>query len=362
MDKIQIDHSLFMSSLENINEQVLAMKDLLLQSQNPDYTMPVIGRKLSGERIAPIKNEMAEILAMKIEESQFRTKDYALERQLEKKKHLLSTEIKSFRNEVHKIVLSGGPCAGKTTAITKLSELLRDRGYCVFIVPEAATMIFQSGGTLRFDKFTDEMKMKFQYFLMMIQMSLEDSLLGIACNSNPGCHVVLLCDRGVMDGSAYIEKSLWEQILHDYDLNIHRIRDQRYDFVIHISSAANGAEEHFSDKNNAARSETLEFARMIDRRLEEAWIDHPHFVQINNTFNTFEEKIQSVVDSVYQFLGIPVNTNFYNKFLVANPHDKIVGHLESKEQIKVHTFGLTDVIFFKDELKRELTYFRKRVG
>ena len=45
----------------------------------------------------------------------------------------------------YKIVLTGGPCAGKTTALDRLSAYLRERGFRVFTVPEAATMLFSNG-------------------------------------------------------------------------------------------------------------------------------------------------------------------------------------------------------------------------
>lgn len=289
--------------------------------------------------------------------------DLNIERMVEKKKERLNSEVKSIQPEVFKVVFTGGPCAGKTTAITKLVDNLRDKGYTTFVVPEAATIIFQSGGNLNLATYTSEMKVKFQFFLMMIQMSLEDCLLGIARNTDPTGNVVLLCDRGTMDGRAYLEKQLWEQILNDYDLNLQRIRDQRYDLVIHISTAAFGAEDFYSDKTNSARHESLEFARFIDRNLEEAWIDHPHFVQINNkAFANFDEKIAAVINTVYKYLGIETSLDFYNKYLVANPQDQLAELLEAIPDIKVHTYRITDILFFKDEKKQELTYFRKRVS
>lgn len=290
-----------------------------------------------------------------------RSFDLNIERMVERKKQQLNSEVKAIQPEVFKVVFTGGPCAGKTTAITKLTELLREKGYTTFVVPEAATLISQSGGNLNLAIYTDQQKVKFQFFLMMIQMSLEDCLLGIARNANPTGNVVLLCDRGTMDGRAYVEKQLWEQILNDHDLNQHRIRDQRYDLVIHITTAANGAEESYSDKTNAARHESIDFARHIDRNLEEAWIDHPHFVQINNQFPSFEEKISAVINTVYKYLGMDVPLDFYNKYLVANPQGQLETLLEKLPGVKLHTYHITDILFFKDEKKQELTYFRKRV-
>ena len=85
-----------------------------------------------------------------------------------------------------------------------------------------------------------------------------------------------------MDGSAYVPKHLWERILTDYDLVESKLRDQRYDLVIHMSTAADGAENFYTLGNNEARSENMTFAMELDKKLQEAWIDHPNFVQIHN--------------------------------------------------------------------------------
>lgn len=158
-------------------------------------------------------------------------------------------------------------------------------------------------------------------------MSIEDAMAGLACTSG-GANVVLLCDRGTMDGRAYMSKKNWEELLNEHELSLQKIRDQRYDLVIHLSSAANGAESYYSLSNNKARHEDLEFARTLDKKLEEAWIDHPNFVLINNDFKNFEEKINSIVMTVFKFLLIPVGTRFYKKYLIANPIGKLEEILE----------------------------------
>lgn len=63
-------------------------------------------------------------------------------------------------------------------------------------------------------------------------------------------NIVLLCDRGTMDGSAYVSKDIWNRIINDYDLNENKLRDFRYDLVIHLSSAADGAVEYYTLENN----------------------------------------------------------------------------------------------------------------
>ena len=46
---------------------------------------------------------------------------------------------------MHKIVLTGGPCAGKTTALSKIDNELTNMGYKVFIIDEVATRIINEG-------------------------------------------------------------------------------------------------------------------------------------------------------------------------------------------------------------------------
>ena len=45
--------------------------------------------------------------------------------------------------------------------------------------------------------------------------------------------------------------------MSEYDLSIDKIRDKRYDLVIHMSTAADGAEKFYNNDTNEARSEGL---------------------------------------------------------------------------------------------------------
>lgn len=74
-------------------------------------------------------------------------------------------------------------------------------------------------------------------------MHLEDTFSNIASSSDKP--VIILCDRGVMDGYAYSEKHVWDQVLSDMGWNEAMIRDERYEAVIHMVTAAHGAEEYY---------------------------------------------------------------------------------------------------------------------
>ena len=52
--------------------------------------------------------------------------------------------------------------------------------------------------------FTFDMQVKFQIQLMKTQIALEDNFVELA--KNEGKRAVVLCDRGLMDGSAYISQ------------------------------------------------------------------------------------------------------------------------------------------------------------
>ena len=116
----------------------------------------------------------------------------------------------------------------------------------------------------------------------MLQISLEDIMTGLATTNENNNKIVILSDRGTMDGSAYLSKELWDTMLDQYDLNQNKLCNQRYDLVIHLSTTADGAEQFYQLENNEARHENIKFALEIDKKLQEAYIEHQNFIQIHN--------------------------------------------------------------------------------
>ena len=51
--------------------------------------------------------------------------------------------------EITRIVLTGGPCAGKTSALARIQNEFSKLGYFVIFVPEAATEAILSGASPR---------------------------------------------------------------------------------------------------------------------------------------------------------------------------------------------------------------------
>ena len=145
-------------------------------------------------------------------------------------------------------------------------------------------------------------------------MALEDIFIDIALNSEQ--KTVIICDRGVMDGSAYTDTNVWQALLDETAWNTIQLRDRRYEAVIHMVTAADGAEEFYTDSNNEARYESPEEARKLDKKLIDAWVGHPHFSIIDNKISNFQTKVDKCVETVCRYIGIPTPTSFYKKFLL----------------------------------------------
>lgn len=47
--------------------------------------------------------------------------------------------LENIQKKIFKVVITGGPCAGKSTAMSKMVEEFTAHGYTVLIVPETAT-------------------------------------------------------------------------------------------------------------------------------------------------------------------------------------------------------------------------------
>jgi len=49
---------------------------------------------------------------------------------------------------MYKICLTGGPCAGKSSALKKIKEEMNSLGFLVFMVPETPTITAEGGGMI----------------------------------------------------------------------------------------------------------------------------------------------------------------------------------------------------------------------
>lgn len=173
-----------------------------------------------------------------------------------------------------RVVLTGGPGGGKTTA----ADLFRrEIGEGVVVVREAATLLYSGG----FPRGGDHgVRFATQKAIYYVQTNLEDAQYANYTNR------VLLCDRGTVDGAVY-----WPEKPDDFFTALNTTLEAelaRYDAVLFFETAAVGNVS--IEGGNPIRIESNEEAIRLDQKLKSLWSQHPRFVFIPHN-HSFIKKI-----------------------------------------------------------------------
>lgn len=202
--------------------------------------------------------------------------------------------------EIHKIVITGGPCGGKTTALEVVSKIFREEGFTVLTVNETATELIKDG-IKPFGNEKDRLKiLDFQKLILEAQLAKE-KIREYAANVCENEKVVILHDRGIFDNRAYLTDEEFQKMIEEKGLKEAKMLSN-YDLVIHLVTAANGKEEYYTTLNNTARTETPEEARKKDDDTMEAWSNHPNLKIVGNDC-LFDEKMHIVGNIIRDHLG-----------------------------------------------------------
>ena len=228
---------------------------------------------------------------------------------------LLSFDSDKKQVKITKIVLTGGPCAGKTTALSWINNYFTNRGYTVLFVPETATELITNGVA----PWTCGTSVDFQVTQMKLQ-KCKEQLYEAAARTMNNEKVLIVCDRGMLDSKAYVKDVEFKKILKALNTTEIKERDE-YDAVFHLTTAAKGAEAAYTLSNNAARTETPEQARVLDDKVISSWTGHPHFRIIDNSTD-FEEKLERLLNEITTFMGEPVPYEIERKFIIYFPDIK----------------------------------------
>lgn len=108
-----------------------------------------------------------------------------------------------------------------------------------------------------------------------------------------------------------MSKDAWDKLLRSVGIHTVDVRDNRYNQVIHLVTAADGAEDYYNCEDNPTRTEGVELARVIDRATCQAWVGHPYIDIIDNS-TAFEEKLTRML-SVSMILMLIASS--YNCFV-----------------------------------------------
>lgn len=171
-----------------------------------------------------------------------------------------------------KIVLTGGPSGGKTTALSILKETF---GNQIALVQEAATLIY-SGGFPRKDN--SPVHIEHAQRIIFYTVHQLENLAAATSEAN-----LIVCDRGTIDGAVY-----WPHGPEDFFSAMDSSLEAelaRYDAVIHLSPPP---EKDFYQATNV-RTETMEQAFAIDDKILQIWEKHPNRLVIPRDKHYFEK-------------------------------------------------------------------------
>lgn len=159
-------------------------------------------------------------------------------------------------HERKRIVLTGGPSAGKTAVL----ELVRQH-FCqhTVVLPQAAAILFR-GGLSR--GASERERRATERAIYHLQLAIESTVDDI---HEPA---LVVCDRGTVDGAAYWPDpgSLWSAVGTTRDAEL-----RRYDVVIHMRTPDATA----YDRQNPLCIESASEAELVDAHIMEAWAGHP---------------------------------------------------------------------------------------
>lgn len=179
-------------------------------------------------------------------------------------------------HDIRKVVLTGGPGAGKTAVLEMLRNSLCQH---VKVLPEAASIVFGGGFPREDDLACQRAAQRAIYFL---QRELE-------VTGEAHAPAVLLCDRGTIDGLAY-----WPGPVDDFWASTKTTLAAelaRYDLVLHLRTPQLG---QGYNHQNPLRTESATSAARIDERLRAVWEQHPRRVEVAASGDFLDKAISAL--------------------------------------------------------------------
>lgn len=201
--------------------------------------------------------------------------------------------------EIKTIVLTGGPSSGKSQSMPHIKEHLEKCGYKVICIDETSTQIINSNVHWRDEKVDI---MTYQQAIFKMQKSKEDVFLDVA-KKIAYDKVVILCDRGLLDGKAYIDETRFNIISALNGITSEQDLLNRYDMVFYLDTTAGKENLSYGNESNKARTSTITEAQTFGKRVRECWSKHKRLVDIPCT-PRFEDKVNLICSHIDHHLNI----------------------------------------------------------
>lgn len=184
-----------------------------------------------------------------------------------------------------KIVVTGGPQAGKSTMIDLAFKTAKKEKRNIFVLHETATQIISGGVEFHKNHYT------FQRAILNLQIANEREVERAICGmigADAAESAILLLDRGAIDGKAYLKENEWMNLCREVGVEEKELL-LRYDGVIYLESVTKIDENGFSNESNPVRYETAAEAKVIDDNTYRVWLPHENLKVVKAKVN-FDEK------------------------------------------------------------------------
>jgi predicted ATPase len=185
--------------------------------------------------------------------------------------------------ERKRIVLTGGPGAGKTAVLELARRHFRAQ---IDILHESASIVFTGG----FPRHPEEYaRAAAQRAIYHVQSQLERIAMETPSEK------AILCDRGTIDGLAYwprTDREFFDDVGSSLEKEL-----SRYAAVIHMRTPPRGAGYH----KNGVRIEGADEAEAIDERLLEVWKMHPKRYIVESAAS-FMEKAHRAITILHELV------------------------------------------------------------
>ena len=265
---------------------------------------------------------------------------------------------------IYKIVLTGGPCAGKTKVFDYVKKELEEDNYYVISVSETARECILNGIVPYNDK---EHTLKFQDYMLQYQSLKEDIAYDYALNikdkdfefikNKKG--IIILYDRSRMDNRAYLPLNDFENLLNKYNYKELDILG-KYDLVIDLISTATLKQDAYI--NDEARKESPEVSALLDKYTTHSYLLH-HNLKVVKPTEDINDKKELVLELIYNLINNTqtkeiIRTSLNNNTIIDlnNDNSKII----NQTKIYLDNDDIYNNVIYINEYKNEISYIYRR--
>jgi len=198
---------------------------------------------------------------------------------------------------IKKILITGGPCGGKTLFVKMARQHFEDLGYAVIICNETATDLLLGGITPKtFGPY------EYQKAIFSLQIEKERLFIDYA-NALKNDKVIIFFDRGLFDSKAYLNDEDYKKLINHFKMDEVEEMNNRYDSILYFMSSAslNEIEDNYGIENNVARYEDLDEAKRVDKETKDSWIRHKN-IKIIEAQLDFTKKLDNAIKTCEELI------------------------------------------------------------